>query len=87
MRGKEVKSLHKFLSSPGRVGKGTWVFLTKALPIALYLIIIGQEPGEQGGRDLFVILRVELYKIQKLEVPGKVIKFQYFPFSFSHGAG
>lgn len=33
------------------------------------------------------ILKAQLFKIQKLEVPGKVITFQYFPFSFSHGEG
>lgn len=48
---------------------------------------MGEEPGEQRGRDDLVALKAQLLKIQKSEVPGKVIKFQYFPFSFSHGEG
>lgn len=49
---KEIKLLHKLLSSiSGRVGEGTWVFLTKTLTITLYLKRMGGEPRGWAGRD------------------------------------
>lgn len=62
MKLKEVKLLHKLLSSFfWQNWERTWVFLTKTLTITLYLIIMGEEPGEQGGRDYLAILKAELF--------------------------
>lgn len=46
-----------------------------------------ENEEDRQAKMTIVILKAELFKIQKLKVPGKVIKFRYFPFSFGRGEG